>query len=389
MKTRAVITALIILLALAFSCGREQPSVPDGENNLILYAVETSGVFGGWTAAEGAIIRASSSTHQFAAVYMTGQGGLAVLDDLVAGTYMIQAEVTIEVELEDETELFTFLGQKEMSILYDPQLTDTVFMDLVRPSPLTISEVYYCGCNRSRFYWFDQFIELYNSSPDTIWLDGYLVCRNTNIHDIIEIEAVDYALAYYVHIFPGETGVTRECPIVPGQFLVLACDAIDHTAYGGSWCVDLSGADWEFFNPLGSDYDVPGVPNLLPVSNYSNDFSMNLSHAAVYIATGEEWEYVYHYDEGINDMKEYIHIPLETIVDAVEYASSTESMQYKYITIRLDAGLAGIGMGKYSAQSVQRRALGSVLGLDSNNSTFDFEIASPPSPGWHEIVDGG
>ncbi len=371
MRARAVITALIILLALAFSCGRERPSMPDGENNLRLYAVDTSGVFGGWTAIEGATIRVSSSTHQFAAVYETGDSGFAVLEGLAAGTYTIQAELI------NEMEDYSILGQKELSVLYGPQLTDTVLMEFRSFVPLTINEIYYCGCNRSRFYWFDQYIELYNSSPDTIWLDGYLVCRNTNIPDIIDPEAEDYALAYYVYAFPGETGVTRECPIAPEQFLVLACDALDHTAYGGSWCVDLSGADWEFFNPEGSDYDVPGVPNLSPVSNVGNDFSMNLSHAAVYIATGEEWEYGYHYDENINDIKEYIHIPLWTIVDGVEYASNTDSQ--KYITIRMDAGLAGIGMGKYSAQSVQRR----LLGLDSDNSTFDFEIVFPPSPGWH------
>jgi hypothetical protein len=370
MKTRTVITALIILLALAFSCGRERPTVPDGENNLRLYAIDTSGTLGDWTAIEGATIRISSSTHQFAAVYETGPGGFAVLDDLVAGSYTIQAELV------NEEELYTILGQKELSVLYAPQSTDTVFMNYQQSSPLTMNEVYYCGCNRSRFYYYDQFIELYNSSPDTIWLDGYLICRNTNIPDIIDPEAEDYALAYYVHTFPGERGVTRECPIAPGQFLVIACDAYDHTEYGGSWCVDLSGADWEFFNPLGSDVDFPEVPNLLPVSNYENDFGMNIAHAAIYIATGEEWEYGYHYDEGINDVKEYIHIPLWTIVDAVEFARNTDSP--KYITIRLDAGLAGIGVGSYAATSVQRR----FPGLDSNNSTFDFEKNFPPTPGW-------
>ena len=241
---------------------------------------------------------------------------------------------------------------------------------------LTINELYYCGCNWSRFYYYDQFIELYNSSPDTLWLDGYLICRNTQIPEIIDPEAEDYALAYYVFAFPGETGVTRTVPIAPGQFLVIAADALDHSAYGGSWCVDLSGADWEFFNPLGSDYDTPGVPNLTPITNRTSDFLMNLSHSAVYIATGEEWSFEMHFDENINDMKEYIHIPLWTIVDAVEYASNTDAT--KYITIRIDAGLAGIGMTKYSARSVQRW----FPGFDSNNSTFDFEIVFPPTPGY-------
>jgi hypothetical protein len=361
-------TILIIALLLVASCGSEKPTDPDGSNNIRLYAVDTSGVQGGWVLLEGATIKVSSTTHQLAETYETGPGGFAVLGDMPAGTYTIQAEL-INTE-----ENYTILGQKELSVLYEPSKSDTIMMDYQQSSPLTINEIYYCGCNSSRFYFYDQFIELYNSSPDTIWLDGHLLCRNTQIAEVIDPEAEDYALAYYVFEFPGETGVTRTVPIAPGQHLVIAGDALDHTTYGGSWCVDLSGADWEFFNPLGSDYDTPGVPNLTPVSNLENDFTMNLAHCAIYIATGEEWRYGMHFDG--NYMKEYVEIPLWTIIDGVEYASNTDAT--RYMTLRIDAGLAGVGMGKYSATSVQRR----FPGLDSNNSTFDFENIRPPSPGW-------
>jgi hypothetical protein len=374
MKTRAVITALLILLGLAFSCGREKPTVPDGNNNIMLYAVDTSGVQGGWVAIEGATIRVSSSTSQYERVFETGPGGFARLDGLVAGTYMLQAEL---INMEEN---YTILGQKELSVLYDPQTDDTVFMDYKKASPLTMNEIYYCGCNYGRFYYYDQFIELYNSSADTLWLDGYIVCRTAQSDDVINIiglETVDYALAYYVFAFPGESGVTRTIPLAPEEFLVLAGDATNHTAYGGALCVDLRDADWEFFNPLGSDYDAPGVPNLLPLSNYENDFQLNVGHTGVFIATGEEWEYVEHFDPSMNAMKEYIHVPLSTVVDGVEYSSNT-TVTTRYLTLRVDAGLAGNGMAKYSATSVQRR----FPGLDSNNSTFDFENTQPPSPGW-------
>jgi hypothetical protein len=374
MKTRAVITILVILLVMAFSCGREKPGMPDGGNNIRLFAVDTSGVEGGWAAIEGATIRVSSSTSQFEAVYETGPGGFADLDGLVAGTYMLQAEL---IDLEEN---FTILGQKEISVLYDPQMSDTVFMNYQRSSPLTMNEIYYCGCNYSRFYYYDQFIELYNSSADTLWLDGYIICRTAQSDDVINIiglETVDYALAYYVFTFPGEPGVTRTIPLAPKWFLVIAGDAVDHTSYGGALCVDMRGADWEFFNPIGSDYDSPGVPNLLPLSNYEGDFQLNVGHTGVFIATGEEWEYAEHFDPNMNEIKEYIHVPLSTVVDGVEYSSNT-TVTTRYLTIRVDAGLAGNGMPKYSGQSVQRR----FPGLDSNNSVFDFKIIGPPTPGW-------
>jgi hypothetical protein len=374
MKTRAIITAVLILLVIAFSCGKDKPVNPDGSNNIKLYAVDTSGVQGGWTGIEGATIRVSSSTSQFEGVYETGPGGYVILDNLPAGTYMLQAEL-INME-----ESFTILGQKEISVLFDPQMSDTVYMNYQRSSPLTMNEVYYCGCSYSRFYYYDQFIELYNSSPDTLWLDGHIFCRTAQTDEVINaigLETVDYALAYYVFAFPGETGVTHTVPIAPGQYLVIAGDAVDHTTYGGSLCVDLRGADWEFFNPLGSDYDTPGVPNLLPLSNYEQDFQFNVGHTGIFFATGAEWEYVEHYDANMDQMKEYIHVPLSTIVDGIEYSSNT-TVTTRYLTIRVDAGLAGNGMAKYSGQSVQRR----FPGLDSNNSIFDFEIIGPPTPGW-------
>ena len=375
MKTRIVITVLVILLALAFSCGREKPTDPEGSNNIKLYAIDTSGVQGGWVSLEGATIRVSSTTHRLAVEYETGPGGFVVLDNLPAGTYTIQAELI------NPDENYTILGQKEIPVLFDPHMSDSIMMNYQQSSPLTMNEVYYCGCNYGRFYYYDQFIELYNSSPDTLWLDAYIFCRTSQADEVINaigLETVDFALAYYVFAFPGESGVTHTVPIVPGQHLVIAGDAVNHSVYGGALCVDLRGADWEFFNSIGSDYDTPGVPNLLPLSNYEQDFQFNVGHTGIFFATGEEWEYVEHYDPGINKVKEYIHVPLSTIVDGIEYSANTTVIT-RYLTIRVDAGLAGNGMAKYSATSVQRR----FPGLDSNNSTFDFENTQPPSPGWH------
>ncbi len=373
MNARSAIVLAAVLPAACLSCGREKPAEPDGASNVKLYAVDTSGVLGGWVPLEGATIRVGCTTQQFTAEYETGPGGFVMLEDLPAGTYTIQAEMI------NTDENYTILGQKKISVLYDPALSDTVFMNYQQSSPLTMNELYYCGCNYGRFYFYDQFVELYNSSADTLWLDGYIICRTSQNDDVINaigLETVDYALAYYVFAFPGESGVTRTVPIAPGRHLVVAGDAIDHSLFGGAWCVDLSGADWEFFNPLGNDYDNPAVPNLLPLSRYEQDFTMNLGHTGVFIATGERWEFAEHFDPNLGRMKEYIHVPLETVVDGVEYSSNTEVVT-RYLTVRVDAGLAGNGMAKYSATSVQRR----FPGLDSNNSTFDFENIQPPTPG--------
>lgn len=169
----------------------------------------------------------------------------------------------------------------------------------------------------------------------------------------------------------------REYPILPGQLVVVAADAINHSLYARA--VDLSGADWEFFNPLGSDYDVPGVPNVNNIKYDSTiDFMINVSHNAVVFATGEE----YGYEDYVNSAgydRTRITLPLYTVIDGVEYASSSDAT--KELTVRVDAGFAGLGCTKYSLQSTERRE----TGIDVNNSTFDFTLLSVPTPGWSHL----
>ena len=72
-------------------------------------------------------------------------------------------------------------------------------------------------------------------------------------------------------------------------------------------------------------------------------------------------------------------LPLYTVIDGVEYSSSSD--KNKELTMRVDAGFAGIGCTKYSGQSTERRE----IGMDANHSTFDFILISPPTPGYSHV----
>jgi hypothetical protein len=368
MKKSHLALLVFALALLPASCGRDKPSAPDGQSAITIVAVDTSGVTGeGWVPIAGAEVRMHCTTHDYQEVFLTDDEGRIVVENLPAGRYMIQAEKS------NEAENILILGQKERMIVYEPAGLDTVFMKYITASPLVLNEVYYCGCNRSSFYFYDQFIELYNSSNDTLYLDGYIMCRGTQITGMVDFEEVDYAMGYYVYAFPGERGVTKLCPIPPKGFLVIAGDALNHNHPQRPLCVDLENADWEFFNSMKSDYDNPNVRNLEPITTWGVDFTYNLFHAALWLATGEEYVFEYHWDGNKDQL--YCHVPLWTIIDGVEYSGNPDSE--KYMTIRVDAGLGGNGMAKYSGLSIERR----FPGLDSNNSTFDFEIISP-TPGY-------
>jgi len=240
----------------------------------------------------------------------------------------------------------------------------------ITASDLMINEIFFCGSDYSSFYFYDQFVELYNTSNDTLYLDGIILTRQTQI-SYPDQEEIDFVRATYAFQFPGTPVSGRQYPIAPKQFIVIASDAIDHTQYCDK-SIDLSEADWECFNPLGYDYDNPDVPNIVSIHPTSTtDFLINLSHNAVVIATGEE----YSFDEYAPG-KIYIIIPIHTIIDGVEYASNLSAT--KELTVRVDAGFAGIGCTKYSGNSTERRE----LGLDTNNSTFDFSLIPHPTPGY-------
>lgn len=183
--------------------------------------------------------------------------------------------------------------------------------------------------------------------------------------------------AIYAFQFPGTPVSGREYPISPGQYIVVAADAVDHSLYANA--VDLSGADWEFFNPLGSDYDVPGIPNVVNIHPESSiDFMINLSHNAVVFTTGEEVGYEsYINSSGYERIR--VTLPLYTVIDGVEYATNSDAT--KELTVRVDAGFAGLGCTKYSLQSTERRE----IGMDVNNSTFDFILLPSPTNGWSHL----
>ncbi len=246
----------------------------------------------------------------------------------------------------------------------------------IKVNELVINEVFFTGSCASSFYFYDQFVELYNPSSDTLYLDNIIVTRQSQVKDP-DMESKDYVLALYAFQLKG-TG--KQYPIAPGQYAVIAADAVNHK----QWCAnspdlslanpDLSHAPgepyklYEAFNALGNDYDTPGVPNFESVMpGKTTDFLINLSHNAVVIAEGGD----YPIDEG-----NYMRIPIDKVIDGVEYVSNPY-ITTKEMTVRIDAGYAGIGIPKYSAQSAER----ATAGLDTDNSTFDFVVIPYPTPG--------
>ncbi len=364
MRTKRIFAIVLAAAALAAGCGKERPDRLDGTGTIVVAVTDTSGFFPGSVLGEpffmdSVEVSVQSRTHMFTASRMTGETGVAVFEELASGTYSVF--VRREVSVGPNKIVFTGFG--DLGLSGEETVSDTILAKTVAVSNLMINEVFYAGSCASSYYFYDQYVELYNASNDTLYLDNVILTRQLGTIDP-DMEIKDYVRAIYAFQLQG-TG--RQWPIAPGRYVVVAADAVNHRVYCAN-SPDLSKADYECFNAQGNDYDNLQVPNFESIiPGRTTDYLINLVHNAVVIATGEEYTI---------DENNYMFLPIYTVIDGVEYSANPAAA--KELTVRVDAGFAGVGVTRYSATSVERRE----PGLDTNNSTFDFVNISPMTPGY-------
>lgn len=234
---------------------------------------------------------------------------------------------------------------------------------------IAINEIYAGGPRNNIYFFYDQYVELYNQSDSVKYLDGMMVMRFSGNSDegglgpgADQDNDGDIDGAVYIFKFPGSPG-EKNYPFQPKTFLVLASDAVNHKSTV-STSIDLSSANWEFYNQYSSiDIDNPNVPNLLNMKSESTvDFLINLTSDVIILSSGVDsvWE------DGID---------ISSVIDGVEYQSSSSTA--KTLDERVDRGYV-LSPAKYGGQSMERREPGS----DTNDGTLDWEIISAPTPGY-------
>lgn len=138
------------------------------------------------------------------------------------------------------------------------------------------SEVFFNGeTNSGRMMHPDQYIVLFNPTENVLYADG--VCVGVTMHISWWPKKLWYDSYYPDQVpiggFITIPGTGEEHPVQPGEKLVIAFTAINHSevvngeiAYDHA--VDLSGADFEvYYGPDANDVDNPSVPNVLITEN--------------------------------------------------------------------------------------------------------------------------
>ncbi|MCU0644563.1 MAG: DUF4876 domain-containing protein [bacterium] len=379
MKRLLFLILISSVLQYLNSCSVQKPTEIDGTVTVKFVVIDTSGTMVTDPAAKNqfvpnAKIRMNTIDYSIPLQFETDENGLVEIKSERAARYRISAEKSLDVDY------WTSIGEQPRTVMLsgsieidlspaDEGIVDTIKVGVSYLSSIVINEIYY-SCCIDYLYFSDQFIELCNSSDSTQYLDKILICR---LADIVEYPGYVKAIRYYQ--FPG-TG--KDHPIEPGQLVVIAMDAIDHVHVGGAkHSIDLSGADWEFYNQLSADLDNPNVPNVLNASSVSGgiDFMINLTADEICLVRVDDIDALPTVEES------YKLISYETIIDAVEYSSNADHV--KALVAQLDAGLAGYSIRSYSGKSIERHHPETgAPGYDTNNSSFDFVSLSRPTPGW-------
>ncbi|MCK9425803.1 MAG: DUF4876 domain-containing protein [Ignavibacteriaceae bacterium] len=296
-------------------------------------------------------------------VKTTDENGVLILSGLPSSLY----NISIRMPHPSDPSILLVGSLRDVPVISGSKFSDTILAKPISSFGIAVNEVYACGPVNNIFFFFDQFIELYNSSDSVKYLDGMQVMRvsgnsagkgaGADEDDDGDIDGITY-----IFKFPGLPG-QKNYPFNPKTFQVLASDGINHKSTLAN-SVDLSNADWEFYNQFSAnDIDNPSVNNLINIrSDRTVDFLIGLNDDIIVIASGIDSIWI----DGID---------ISTIIDGFEYQSSPTLM--KTLDNRIDRGFA-LSPGKYSGQSMQRRDSGG----DTNDSSLDWEIIPNPTPGY-------
>jgi hypothetical protein len=356
------ILSLFLLFYLG-GCKQNPPVVPDGNGTIELKAV--------WNKSTDSIpdmvplqnAKVVLNSQYGIKIYHIGSDGILSLTHLPSATYSI----SVRAPHPDDPTIILVGAVRDISIGSGQSSAPTITAKPVSSSGIAINEIYCSGPVNNIFYFYDLFIELYNSSDSVKYVDGMQIMRVSGTNSGTFGPGADWygdgrmQGVTYIYKFPGRAG-EKNYPFNPKQFLVLAGDAVDHRKII-STSVDLSNADWEFYNQyMAADIDNPNVLNLTNLrSDNGTKFLINLASDVIALGSGVDTVWT----DGID---------ISTIVDAVEYTSS--SAHLKTIDDRLDRGIIQ-SPPRYGGKSMQRKE----PGMDTNDGSLDFEILPVPTPG--------
>lgn len=335
-------------------------------------------------------------TNSGAIIKKTLENASAYSFELPFGSYKITANGTV-ITTENEEVQVGATGQKDINTavvnLSLPLIIKQFNKDFI------IEEVFFAGVktNDGKNYNNSRYFKITNNTDDVLYADRLMIATSeffTTVARSVTPNIVDQAFPISaVMIVPGSG---KDHPVQPGSFIVVADNAINHTASNG---FDLTKADFEFpsTNPTLGQVDNPSVPNMeiaYTQMTYNMIFLYTTSQQGYALARLPEgqnassflaenkYDYSYTNSAGGVTNKSVYKIPNSWIIDALNTSRDNDFLQI-LTAPSIDAGWTSASPG-YNGKTVRRKVLGLMsngknLYKDTNNSTADFVRNSEPS----------
>ena len=247
---------------------------PEAADSTVTRALGWSDVVAGATVV---IQRAGTSATQSATA---DAAGVVRFADLLPGSYTISALRQLQTDemtrlTTDDRDVNAFGGGATVSITA-PGLARAVSVAAGRRGSLVISEVWDAKPKQpsGEYYYFSDFIEIYNNSDTTIALANKLIVSPQRGGVDAPLQPCSRYVTFYgdpegmwagfLYRFPPNARALR-----PGEIAVVATDALNHTALGQE-TFDLSHADFEFRG--GADANNPDVPDMVSIGGMDGGF---------------------------------------------------------------------------------------------------------------------
>lgn len=243
-------------------------------------------------------------------------------------------------------------------------------------------------------YYKVQFVEIYNNSNETLYADGLAIAEtavtSTSSPNYYADDLSDSTYVYTLYSIPGSG---TDHPVEPGKSILIAPYPLDHTKEfdpADNKLLDLSGADWQWYDEHRLAVDVPEVPNM--VKHYSSSASIwivtvQMNRGFVLFKTDDINNYVVNNTDirknNAGNAVTSIRLSNSEVLDAVDLGNP-ETIKAKTISSALDLGFTYCSE-TYNGKSVRRKvshveADGRVVYQDTNNSTVDFIPNAEPQP---------
>ncbi len=329
---------------------------------------------------------------------VTDKAGTIQFEKLLAGEYKLWARRKLT---EAEQDAARGAGHEVLALGYGAkgilaaEMTIQLWSD--QPGSLVISESYFpvnwtAGVGT---YHFGGFIEFFNNSDTTVYLDGKIIAEawHWNSEGTYSCAYFDHVRndpsGIWAHMFQAFPGTGRDYPLAPGATVTVATDAIDHTQLVEG-TLDFTDADFEFVGA--ADADNPSVPNMVDVgvesSLFEHGFFLRLS-TPVFLAESVDLSALERDKPHPGNPREFVRFPADKILDVAAFRSGSYVSLYEecseMVNRKFDRLEGHLHYGRDLLKSIHRRIAavrsdGRMVLQRTKTTAVDFFVG-PPSPG--------